>query len=90
MTYLRTRRNLHVRGCKEEGDITTTFDITVQNELDRFHLMIDAIDRLLQTGSKGAYLKQKLQARLIEHKQFIFTHGDDLPEIRNWKWSNPK
>jgi len=90
MTYLRTNRNLHVRGCKEESTITTTFDIAVQNELDRFHLVIDAIDRLPQTGSKGAYLKQKLQFKLIEHKQFIFTHGEDLPEIRNWKWSNSK
>ena len=52
--------------------------------------MIDAIDRLPQTGSKGAYLKQQLQDKLIEHKQFISTHGEDLPEIRNWKWSTPK
>jgi xylulose-5-phosphate/fructose-6-phosphate phosphoketolase len=58
--------------------------------LDRFHLVIDAIACLPQTGSKGAYLKQKPQAKLIEHKQFIFTHGEDLPEIRSWKWSNPK
>ncbi len=53
------------------------------------HLVIDAIDRLPQTGSKGAYLKQQLQDKLIEHKQFISTHGEDLPEIRNWKWTNP-
>ena len=90
LTYRRTNRNLHVRGYKEEGTITTAFDIRVQNELDRFHLVIDAIDRLPQTGSKGAYLKQQLQDKLIEHKQFISTHGEDLPEIRNWKWSNPK
>jgi xylulose-5-phosphate/fructose-6-phosphate phosphoketolase len=89
LTYRRTNRNLHVRGYKEEGTITTAFDIRVQNELDRFHLVIDAIDRLPQTGSKGAYLKQQLQDKLIEHKQYISTHGEDLPEIRNWKWSNP-
>jgi xylulose-5-phosphate/fructose-6-phosphate phosphoketolase len=87
LTYRRYNRNLHVRGYKEEGTITTPFDIRVQNELDRFHLVIDAIDRLPQTGSKGAYLKQQLQDKLIEHKQFIATHGEDLPEIRNWKWT---
>jgi xylulose-5-phosphate/fructose-6-phosphate phosphoketolase len=90
LTYRRANRNLHVRGYKEEGTITTAFDIRVQNELDRFHLVIDAIDRLPQTGSKGAYLKQQLQDKLIEHKEFISTHGEDLPEIRNWKWSSPK
>jgi xylulose-5-phosphate/fructose-6-phosphate phosphoketolase len=62
----------------------------VQNELDRFHLVIDVIDRLPKTGSKGSYLKQQLQDKLIEHKQFISKHGEDLPEIRNWKWSVPK
>jgi xylulose-5-phosphate/fructose-6-phosphate phosphoketolase len=62
----------------------------VQNELDRFHLVIDVIDRLPQTGSKGSYLKQQLQDKLIEHKQFISKHGEDLAEIRNWKWSVPK
>jgi xylulose-5-phosphate/fructose-6-phosphate phosphoketolase len=87
LTYRRTNRNLHVRGYKEEGTITTAFDIRVQNELDRFHLVIDAIDRLPQTGSKGAYLKQQLQDKLIEHKLFIAKHGEDLPEIRNWKWT---
>jgi xylulose-5-phosphate/fructose-6-phosphate phosphoketolase len=79
-----------VRGYKEEGTITTAFDIRVQNELDRFHLVIDVIDRLPQTGSKGSYLKQQLQDKLIEHKQFISKHGEDLAEIRNWKWSVPK
>jgi len=87
LTYRRTNRNLHVRGYKEEGTITTAFDIRVQNELDRFHLVIDAIDRLPQTGSRGAYLKQQLQDKLIEHKQYIAKHGEDLPEIRNWKWT---
>jgi xylulose-5-phosphate/fructose-6-phosphate phosphoketolase len=90
LTYRRTNRKLHVRGYIEEGTITTAFDIRVQNELDRFHLVIDAIDRLPQTGSRGAYLKQQLQDKLIEHKQYIAKHGEDLPEIRNWKWTAPR
>jgi xylulose-5-phosphate/fructose-6-phosphate phosphoketolase len=87
LTYRRANRNLHVRGYKEEGTITTAFDIRVQNELDRFHLVIDAIDRLPQTGSRGAHLKQQLQDKLIEHKLFIARRGEDMPEIRNWKWT---
>jgi len=89
LTYNRTNNsNMHVRGYKEEGTITTSFDMTVLNEMDRFHLVMDAIDRLPQTGSKGTYLKQKLQDKLIEHKHFINTNGEDMPEIRNWKWVN--
>jgi xylulose-5-phosphate/fructose-6-phosphate phosphoketolase len=75
-----------VRGYKEEGTITTAFDMTVLNDLDRFHLVMDAVDRLPQTGDKGAYLKQQLQEKLLEHKQYICKHGEDMPEIRNWKW----
>ena len=75
-----------MRGYKEEGTITTAFDMTVLNEMDRFHLVIDAIDRLPQTGSPGAYLKQQLQDKLIEHRQYIDLHGEDMPEIRNWTW----
>jgi xylulose-5-phosphate/fructose-6-phosphate phosphoketolase len=87
LTYNRTNNpNFHVRGYKEEGTITTSFDMTVLNEMDRFHLVMDAIDRLPQTGSKGTYLKQKLQDKLIEHKQYINLNGEDMPEIRNWKW----
>jgi xylulose-5-phosphate/fructose-6-phosphate phosphoketolase len=87
LTYRRTNHeNLHVRGYKEEGTITTTFDMTVLNDLDRFHLVMDTIDRLPQSGAKGAHLKQQLQDKLIEHKQYIDKYGEDLPEIRNWKW----
>ncbi|MGC1387188.1 MAG: phosphoketolase family protein [Steroidobacteraceae bacterium] len=78
--------NLHVRGYKEEGTITTAFDMAVLNDLDRFHLAIDAVDRLPQTGSEGAYLKQQLKDKLVEHQQYIRLHGEDLPEIRNWRW----
>jgi xylulose-5-phosphate/fructose-6-phosphate phosphoketolase len=87
LTYRRhNHANLHVRGYKEEGTITTAFDMTVLNDLDRFHLVIDTIDRLPQTGSQGVYLKQQLQDKLIEHKHYIDKYGEDMPEIRNWVW----
>jgi xylulose-5-phosphate/fructose-6-phosphate phosphoketolase len=88
LTYRRTNhRNIHVHGYKEEGTITTPFDMTVLNELDRFHLVIDVIDRLPQTGERGLTLKRQLKDKLIEHRQYINTYGEDMPEIRNWKWS---
>jgi xylulose-5-phosphate/fructose-6-phosphate phosphoketolase len=87
LTYRRTNHdNIHVRGYKEEGTITTPFDMTVLNDLDRFHLAMDAIDRLPQTGDQGIYLKQQLKDKLIDHRQYINRHGQDLPEIRNWTW----
>jgi len=87
LTYNRTNNNnIHVRGYKEEGTITTSFDMTVLNEMDRFHLVMDVIDRLPHLGSKGLYLKQNLMDKLVEHKQYINVNGEDMPEIRNWRW----
>ncbi len=86
LTYSRANHNIHVRGYKEEGTITTPFDLRVQNEIDRFHLVIDVIDRLPELGSKGAYLKQQLKDKLIEHKLYVNQHGKDMPEVLNWKW----
>jgi xylulose-5-phosphate/fructose-6-phosphate phosphoketolase len=88
LTYRRTNHdNIHVRGYKEEGTITTPFDMTVLNDLDRFHLVMDTIDRLPQTGERGLLLKKELKDKLIEHRQYIEKHGEDMPEIRNWTWS---
>lgn len=87
LTYNRANNaNIHVRGYKEEGTVTTAFDMTVLNEMDRFHLVMDAIDRLPKAGSKGVHLKQKLQDKLIAHKVYICENGKDMPEIKNWKW----
>ena len=87
LTYRRHNHdNLHVRGYKEEGTITTAFDMTVRNDLDRFHLVMDAIDRLPQTGSAGDHLAQQLKDKLVEHSLYIRKNGEDMPEIREWKW----
>jgi xylulose-5-phosphate/fructose-6-phosphate phosphoketolase len=88
LAYRRTNHaNLHVRGYKEEGTTTTPFDMVVLNDLDRFHLVMDVIDRVPQLGASAAYVKQALAEKLIEHKQYISRYGEDMPEIRNWKWS---
>ncbi len=88
LTYRRTNQNLHVRGYKEEGTVTTAFDIRVMNDLDRFHLVQDMINRLPQLGARGDYLKQIVQEKLIQYKLYIEKYGQDMPEVRNWKWSN--
>src|SRR5947209_3682692 len=87
LTYRRTNhRNFHVRGYKEEGTTTTPFDMVVMNDLDRFHLIEDVIDRLPQLGARAAYFKQAIHEKLIEHKQYINQHGDDMPGVSGWKW----
>jgi xylulose-5-phosphate/fructose-6-phosphate phosphoketolase len=87
LTYRRTNHpNLHVRGYKEEGTTTTPFDMTVLNDLDRFHLAGDVVDRVPRLRRIGAHFKQYLRDKLVEHKHHIVTHGDDMPEIKNWKW----
>jgi len=86
LAYRRKNTNLHVRGYKEEGTITTRFDMRAQNDIDRFHLVQDVIDRLPQLGDKGSYLKQMMQDKLVAHKQYIAQYGKDMPEIENWKW----
>jgi xylulose-5-phosphate/fructose-6-phosphate phosphoketolase len=87
LTYRRKNHgNLHVHGYKEEGTITTPFDMTVLNELDRFHLAGDAVDRVPRLQQVSAHFQHNLRVRLFQHKQYIYEHGDDLPEIRDWKW----
>ncbi|NJL80077.1 MAG: phosphoketolase family protein [Richelia sp. SM2_1_7] len=87
LTYRRTNhKNLHVRGYKEEGTTTTPFDMVVMNDLDRFNLADDVIDRVPHLGYKAAHVKQMLHNKLIEHKQYVREHGEDMPEIRDWKW----
>jgi xylulose-5-phosphate/fructose-6-phosphate phosphoketolase len=87
LTYRHTNHEqLHVRGYKEEGTTTTPFDMVVLNDLDRFHLVMDVIARVPKLGYRAAYVKQKMQDKLIEHKHYIQKYGDDMPEIRDWKW----
>ncbi|MBQ3180007.1 MAG: phosphoketolase family protein [Firmicutes bacterium] len=88
LTYQRHNRNLTVRGYLEEGTITTPFDMRVQNALDRFHLVQDAVHLLPQLGNRGAYLVQTMKDKLVEHKQHITTYGEDLPEVRDWHWQS--
>ena len=87
LTYRRTNHaNLHVRGYKEEGTTTTPFDMVVMNDLDRFKLVSDVLDRVPSLKNRGGHLKQWLADKRLEHKQYIAIHGEDLPEIRDWKW----
>ena len=90
LTYRRTNHDqIHVRGYKEEGTITTPFNMTVLNQMDRFHLAMDVIDRLPEASEAGVLLKRRLQDKLVEHKNFINQNGEDLPEIRHWRWTAP-
>jgi xylulose-5-phosphate/fructose-6-phosphate phosphoketolase len=87
LTYRRTNHdNMHVRGYKEEGTTTTPFDMTVLNDLDRFHLAGDVIDRVPRLAGVAGHEKQWLRNRLIQHKLYIARYGDDMPEIRDWRW----
>lgn len=89
LTYRRTNHNnIHVRGYKEEGTTTTPFDMVVKNDLDRFHLVIDVIDRVPKLSKIGSHVKQKMRDKRFEHTQYIREVGDDMPEIRDWKWTS--
>jgi xylulose-5-phosphate/fructose-6-phosphate phosphoketolase len=90
LTYRRTNHaNLHVRGYKEEGTTTTPFDMVVLNDMDRFHLVEDVINRVPALGARAAYPRQAIRDRLIDHKEYIAKYGQDMPEIRNWRWGQP-
>jgi len=87
LTYRRTgHHNIHVRGYREEGTTTTPFDMCVLNDLDRFHLVSDVIDRVPKLGARAAYAKQAIRDKLIEHREYICRYGDDMPEITSWRW----
>jgi len=91
LTYRRKgHANLHVRGYKEEGTTTTPFDMVVLNNLDRFSLVGDVIDRVPTLSARAAYIKQAIRNKLIDHKQYIVKYGDDLPEVRNWRWGGAR
>ena len=88
LTYRRNNHdNIHVRGYKEEGTITTYFDMTVLNDLDRYHLVMDVINRLPEPGINGLNLKHLMEEKLTEHRKYIDKNGVDMPEIQNWKWN---
>ena len=88
LTYRRTNHdNIHVRGYKEEGTTTTPFDMTVLNEIDRFHLAMDVIDRVPRLHATSGVARERFKDELIRHRQYVRTHGEDLPEIRDWEWT---
>jgi xylulose-5-phosphate/fructose-6-phosphate phosphoketolase len=88
LTYRHTNHDhLHVRGYKEEGTTTTPFDMVVLNDMDRFHLVMDVIDRVPRLATIGAHVRQKMRDKRIEHREYICQYGQDMPEIRNWKWA---
>ena len=86
LAYRRANQRLHVRGYKEEGTITTAFDMTVKNDMDRFHLVMDTIERAQLTSPEAKALYEDMQEKLIQHNNYIVEHGEDMPEIRNWTW----
>jgi xylulose-5-phosphate/fructose-6-phosphate phosphoketolase len=87
LTYRRRNHdNLHVRGYKEEGTTTTPFDMVVLNDVDRFHLVADVVSRVPKLGARVGYVKQAMRDRLIEHKEYIAKHGEDMSDILNWRW----
>jgi xylulose-5-phosphate/fructose-6-phosphate phosphoketolase len=86
LTYRRANQQLHVRGYKEEGTTTTPFDMCVLNEIDRFHLAMDVIDRVPRLENISAHLRQQLRNKLTDHTRYIRAHGEDMPEVVNWKW----
>ena len=89
LTHRRANRRIHVHGYREECNFTTPFDIRVQNQMDRFHLVQKVLSCLPDQGSPGSYLRQFTQDKLIEHTRHIRQHGQDLPEIRDWQWRAP-
>ena len=88
LAYKRTNKNMHVHGYKEEGTITTPFDMRVQNEIDRYHLVMDALKYLDKLGDKRSSLNEWCKEKLIEHKSYIKEYGEDMPEIKNWQWKS--
>jgi len=89
LTYRRPNHsNIHARGYKEEGTTSTPFDMVVMNDLDRFHLVMDVVKRVPALRHRAVYVQQMMRDKLIDHQQYVRQHGDDMPEIRDWKWSD--
>jgi xylulose-5-phosphate/fructose-6-phosphate phosphoketolase len=88
LTYLRKNKNLHVRGYREEGTITTAFDMRVLNKIDRFNLVLTALQHLPKLGNRSAFLAQQMKDKLVEHRQYIMAYGVDMPEVADWKWTD--